>query len=175
MKKNIKYEDLEFEKYIENYKILERTKQISDQINGRYINDEVVFVGILNGCIPFMNELLSNVTIPYKYNFIKISSYSKTESGNIKFELGLSEDDIFDKTIIVIEDIIDSGKSIKFIHNYLSEFNPKSIKVASLLIKEESIGLCDWYGFKISDKFVIGFGMDIDDSFRYLKDIYQKV
>ena len=64
---------------------------------------------------------------------------------------------------------------VKFINNYINQYKPKSIKVVSLLVKKESIRLCDWYGFKISDKFVIGFGMDIDGSFRYLKDIYKKV
>ena len=175
MKNIIKYEDLEFEEYIKNHDILKQIKKISDTINSNYINEELVFIGVLNGCMPFMNELLSNISNPYRYNFIKISSYSKTESGDIKFELGISKDDISNKNIIIVEDIIDSGKSMKFINKYLKQYNPKSVKVASLLIKEESIGLCDWYGFKISDKFVIGFGMDIDDSFRYLKDIYKKV
>ena len=171
----IKYDNIEFEKYIDNIQIIERSKEIADNINAEYINEEIVFIGILNGCIPFMNLLLSNISNIYSYNFIKISSYSGTKAGDIDFELGISKKDIFNKNIVIVEDIIDSGKSIKFINNYINQYEPKTLKVVSLLVKKESIGLCDWYGFKIGDKFVIGFGMDIDDSFRYLKDIYKKV
>ena len=171
----IKYDNIEFEKYIDNIQIIERSKEIANNINVDYINEEIVFIGVLNGCIPFMNTLLSNISNSYSYNFIKISSYSGTKSGDIDFELGVNKKDVFNKNVVVVEDIIDSGKSIKFINNYINQYEPKTLKVVSLLVKKESIGLCDWYGFKISDKFVIGFGMDIDDSFRYLKDIYQKV
>ena len=163
----IKYDNIEFEKYIDNIQFIERSKEIAGNINANYIDEKIVFIGVLNGCIPFMNVLLSNISNIYSYNFIKISSYSGTKSSDIDFELGLN--------VVVVEDIIDSGKSIKFINNYINQYEPKTLKVVSLLVKKESIGLCDWYGFKISDKFVIGFGMDIDDSFRYLKDIYQKV
>ena len=171
----IKYDDIEFEKYIDNIQILERSKEIADNINADYINKEIVFIGVLNGCIPFMNLLLSNISNIYSYDFIKISSYFGTKSGDIDFELGVSKKDIFNKHIVVVEDIVDSGKSIKFITDYINQYRPKTLKVISLLVKKESIGLCDWYGFKISDKFVIGFGMDIDGSFRDLKDIYKKV
>ena len=171
----IKYDNIEFEKYIDNIQILKRSKEIADNINADYINEEIVFIGVLNGCIPFMNLLLSNISNTYSYDFIKISSYSGTKSGNIDFELGISKKDIFNKHIVIVEDIVDSGKSIKFITNYINQYRPKTLKVITLLVKKESIGLCDWYGFKISDKFVIGFGMDIDGSFRYLKDIYKKV
>ena len=171
----IKYEDIKFEKYIDNIQIIERSKEIADNINADYINEEIVFIGVLNGCIPFMNVLLSNISNIYSYNFIKVSSYSGTKSGDINLELGISKKDIFNKNIVIVEDIIDRGKSIKFINNYINQYGPKSLKVVSLLVKKESIGLCDWYGFKISDKFVIGFGMDIDGSFRYLKDIYIKI
>ena len=175
MKNTIKYEELRFEKYIDNSQIIERTEEISNAIKSDYLNKEIVFIGVLNGCIPFMNLLLSKIPNNYSYNFVKMSSYLRTKSGDINFELGLNKNDISNKHIIIVEDIIDSGKSIKFINQYLRQYKPKSIKVATLLIKKGSIGLSDWYGFKISDKFVIGFGMDIDGSFRYLKDIYIKV
>ena len=171
----IKYEDIKFEKYIDNIQIIERSKEIAYTINDDYADKEIVFIGVLNGCIPFMNLLLSNIPNTYSYNFIKISSYSRTKSGNINFELGISKKDVFNKNIVIVDDIIDSGKSLKFIKNYINRYKPKSLKIVSLLVKKESIGLCDWYGFKISDKFVIGFGMDIDGSFRYLKDIYIKI
>ena len=90
-------------------------------------------------------------------------------------QLGLKKDDVANKNVLLLEDIIDSGKTIKYLKKYISSLSPKSYKVASLLVKSNNIELCDWYGFKISDKFVIGFGLDLDESFRYLKDIYIKV
>ena len=175
MKDVINYRKNKFEEYISNADIVDKAKEIAKHIDQEYLGQEVLFIGVLNGCIPFMNLILSNSSNPYNYKFIKISSYSGTKSGNINLELGLSKNDIVDRNIVIIEDIIDSGKSMKFLKDYFMPYNPKSIKVASLLVKNESIELCDWYGFKISDKFVIGFGMDLDGSFRYLKDIYQTV
>lgn len=171
----IKYENIKFEKYIDNIQIVERSKEIAANISSDYIDEEILFIGVLNGCIPFMNVLLSNISNIYNYNFIKISSYSRTTSGVIRLELGLSKKDIFNKHIVIVEDIIDSGKSIKYINDYISQYKPKSIKIVTLLVKKKSVGLCDCYGFKISDKFVVGFGMDINGSFRDLKDIYIKI
>ena len=74
--------------------------------------------------------------------------------------------------VIIIEDIIDTGKSINYIKEYLNTFDVKNIKIVSLLVKNTSSKLSDWFGFEIDDEFVIGYGMDLDDKFRNLKDIY---
>ena len=87
-----------------------------------------------------MNVLLSNISNIYNYNFIKISSYSRTTSGAIRLELGISKKDIFNKHIVIVEDIIDSGKSIKYINDYISQYKPKSIKIVTLLVKKKVLG-----------------------------------
>tara|TARA_B100000579_G_C22572778_1_gene729705 strand:- start:187 stop:705 length:519 start_codon:yes stop_codon:yes gene_type:complete len=171
----IKHKELKFEKYLKNKDIVREIGRITNDIDNYYSNEEILFIGVLNGCIPFMNQILSNSTNSYSYQFIQISSYLGTESGDLKLHLGLDEKYILNKNVVIVEDIIDSGKSIKYLKKYISKMNPKSIKIASLLVKKANIELCDWYGFKISDKFVIGFGLDLDGSFRYLKDIYKKV
>ena len=171
----IKHKELKFEKYIKNKDIVAKIGEITHNIDKHYPDEEILFIGVLNGCIPFMNQILLNSINSYSYKFIQISSYIGTESGDLKLQLGLDEKDILNKNIVIVEDIIDSGKSIKYLKNYISKMNPNSLKIASLLVKKGNIELCDWYGFKISDKFVIGFGLDLDGSFRYLKDIYKKV
>ena len=122
-----------------------------------------------------MNHVLLNSSNKYSYKFLQVSSYSGTTSGKINLKLGLNKDDVANKNVLLLEDIIDSGKTVNYLNEYISSLSPKSFKIASLLVKSNNIELCDWYGFKISDKFVIGFGLDLDESFRYLKDIYIKV
>ena len=103
---------------------------------------------------------------------MKISSYTEFKSGKINFKSNLGKEDIENKNIIIVDDIIDTGKTIKYVKNYLEKFNPKKIKIASLLVKDSSLKLSDWFGFKIEDEFVIGYGMDLNNQFRDLKDIY---
>ena len=88
--------------------------------------------------------------------------------GEIKLKLDISNDRVINKDVIIIEDIVDSGETIKFLTNHFSLMDPKSIKVASCYIKENSKELCDYYGYIIENKFVVGYGMDIDNLFRNL-------
>ncbi|MBI71993.1 MAG: hypoxanthine phosphoribosyltransferase [Candidatus Marinimicrobia bacterium] len=171
----IKYKDYYFEKYIKNQDIIKRIKQITSEIDDFYGNEEILYIGVLNGVLPFMNHILLNSSNKYSYRFLQVSSYSGTTPGKIHLQLGLNKEDLINKNVLLIEDIIDSGKTINYLKKYISSFSPKSFKVASLLVKSNNVELCDWHGFKISDKFVIGFGLDLDGSFRYLKDIYIKV
>jgi len=168
----IKIEKYIFKKYLSNDKILRQTKLISDDINNKYHNQEITFVGVLNGCIPFMNVLMSSITCNYSYDFIKVSSYNKFESSEINLDLEINKNSIKDKNIFIVEDIIDSGKTLEYIKNYLLSLKPKSLKIISLLVKDRNKHISDWHGFEIPDKFVIGFGMDYDNSYRNLKDIY---
>ena len=171
----IKYKDFYFEKYLKNEDIVRRIKQITSEIDDFYKDEEILFIGVLNGAVPFMNHVLLNSSNKYSYKFLQVSSYSGTTSGKTNLRLGLNKDDVANKNVLLLEDIIDSGKTINYLNKYISSLSPKSYKVASLLVKSNNIELCDWYGYKISDKFVIGFGLDLDESFRYLKDIYIKV
>ena len=168
----IKHKNYIFKKYISNEEIIAKSIELAKEINHMYKNDSVVFIGVLNGCFPFMSTLLKYIEIPYNYEFIKVSSYKGTESKELKMYLDINKDYIIDKNIIIIEDIVDSGKTVKFINNYLNRMSPRDFKVVSLLTKVNISKIIDWYGFIIDDKFVIGFGMDIDGEYRNLKDIY---
>ena len=168
----IKYKDCIFEKYILNKDITNRSKVIAQDINNEYDGESIIFVGLLKGCLPFMSSILKSLDCKYTSCFITVSSYKGFKSGKINFESDLTKNDVYNKNIIIVDDIIDTGKSIKYVKDYLEKLKPKKIKIASLLVKDRSLKLSDWFGFKISDDFVIGYGMDLDDKFRDLEDIY---
>lgn len=172
MDKIIQYKNHTFIQYISNKKIDEKCKQIALEINKKYNNQSILIVGVLNGCFPFMSSLLKYITVPYEYEFIKISSYSGTKSEDLKIHIELSSDKINAKNILLIEDIVDSGKTLEYIKNNMLKFTPNDFKIVSLLTKEKNMKIIDWYGFIIDDKFVIGYGMDIDGKYRDLKNIY---
>ena len=172
MKNIINYKDNEFEIYLKNDLIKEKVRLTSLLINKEYANNKVIFLAVLHGSIPFLNEILNNINIEYEVNFIEVSSYKGLKKGKIVLKNTIEEEKIFNNNIVIVEDIIDSGSTIKYISDYLKRFNPKSLKVLSLLVKEETKVLCDYFIFKIPNKFVIGYGMDIDNLFRDLKDIY---
>tara|TARA_B110000116_G_C16650804_1_gene497227 strand:- start:228 stop:773 length:546 start_codon:yes stop_codon:yes gene_type:complete len=169
------YKKHTFEKYISNEEIKDRCKIIASEINEKYRNQSVLFIGILNGSFPFMSTLLEYIDLDYKYDFIKISSYEGTKSKELKIYLDINKNIVMNENVIVVEDIVDSGKTIKFIKNKIKNFHPKSLNVATLLVKSNVIKIIDWYGFIIDDKFVIGYGLDLDNNYRNLKDIYIKI
>ena len=170
----IKYKEFIFEKYISNLDIISRCQIIAEELNAKYSDEEVVLLGLLDGCLPFMKDLSKFLRFSFKSYFIKVSSYEGFESGDIKFKSSLKKSDIYNKNIIVIDDIIDTGKTICYVKSYLENLQAKKIKIASLLVKDSSLKLTDWFGFKIDDEFVIGYGMDLDNQFRNLEHIYIK-
>jgi len=169
----ITHNSRKFKIYKTSSDIVENTKKIANQINADFKLGSVCFLGILNGCIPFFSELIKNIKIPYSYSFLKISSYQNMERGRLNLELDISENEINSKDVIIVEDIVDSGNTVRFLNSHLSNYKPKSITVVSLLVKEESYELVDYYGFLLkNNKYVIGYGLDINNLFRDLNDIY---
>ncbi len=166
----------EFEAYISYESILERTNQIADRINLDYAGKRPLFLGVLNGVFMFAADLMKGITLPAEISFIKLSSYQGTTSTeNIKELIGLKEN-IKDKDIIIIEDIIDTGETIFHVIKKLQELGPRSVEIATLLLKPEVFNKnisIKYVGFKIPHKFVIGYGLDYDGQGRNLKDIYQ--
>jgi hypoxanthine phosphoribosyltransferase len=175
MKNEITYKNYRFKKYISKESIDRQCQKIAKELNRLYKEKEIVFIGVLNGSFPFMSQLLSYITVNFTYDFIKISSYEGTESKELKMHLDLNKDIIINKEVVVIEDIVDSGKTIKFVKNKIEKLKPISLNVGSLLVKSDVIEIIDWHGFVIDDKFVIGYGLDIDNKHRNLKDIYIKI
>jgi len=161
---------------ISHKRILDEIEKIAKRINKDYGVKHPIFICVLNGAFYFMSDLLDFIDIAYDIDFIRLSSYrNKTESsGTVEVKAGLSLN-IKDRDIIIVEDILDTGTTIVFLHDYLSLFKPKSIKVVSLLIKgnPNTLRYVDYYGFEICDEFVIGYGLDWKQKFRYLRGIYK--
>ena len=147
---------------ISEEEIQKRIKEIAGQIEKDYENEELIFLGILKGSVPFMWELAKNMKKNVQFKFIEVSSYKGTEStGKITLN----------KDVIIVEDIIDTGRTLKYLKEHLLNKNPKSLKIATLLSKPsrrlEEIDV-DYIGFTIEDKFVVGFGLDYDQNLRNL-------
>ena len=172
----IYYDNKKFKKFILNQKIKEKILEISTSINHYYKNDKIIILCVLEGAIPALSELTKNLKIDYSVDYIKLSSYKgKTESsGKIDIDKDITLN-FKDKKILIIEDIIDTGRTLNFLHKKLLDIGSEEIKIFSLLLKREKYKFdisIDWYGFEIRDLFTIGYGMDYNYKFRGLNDIY---
>jgi len=156
--------------------IQNRIKEIAAQISQDYRGKIPIFIGVLNGAFIFLSDLIKNISIDCEIDFFKLSSYgdSKISSGNVRLLKELNCD-VSGRDIIIVEDIVDSGLSIKYIEEIFAKHSPNSIKVCSLLMKPGSLKFdvkIDYIGFNIPSKFVIGFGLDYAQRFRNLRTIY---
>ncbi|HRG22995.1 MAG TPA: hypoxanthine phosphoribosyltransferase [Chitinophagaceae bacterium] len=174
----IKVHDKTFDIYLSSDTIQQRVKELADQINSDYAGKRPLFIAILNGSFMFAADLFKNLTIEAEICFIKLASYKGMKSsGNVVTSIGL-EDDLFGKEVIIVEDIVDTGKTL---HNFLPKLShqqPKSLRIATLLHKSSATVFPlhpDYVGFVIPDKFVVGYGLDYDGLGRSLKEIYQLV
>ena len=170
------YDNKKFNKFISHKEITNRILELSKELNKYYEGKDLVVICVLNGSVMVLNELLKNLDCNYSLDYIKASSYKggTRTSGRIDVIQDITTD-ITDKNIVIIEDIIDTGTTLNFIYNKFLKMKPKDIKIFSLLYKEEKYKFnikIDWYGFKIKDKFTIGYGMDYKFKFRGLNDIY---
>jgi hypoxanthine phosphoribosyltransferase len=165
-----------FVPFITEKVIRKRVEELAKQISLDYKNSIPVFIGVLNGSILFMSDLIRNITIDCEIDFFKLSSYgdNKISSGKVKLVKELSCD-VNNRDIIIVEDIVDSGLSVSYIEKLFSGHKPKSMRVVSLLVKPDSLKYqvkIDYIGFNIPGKFVIGYGLDYAQKYRNLKSIY---
>jgi hypoxanthine phosphoribosyltransferase len=156
--------------------IQSRIRELAAQISSEYKSSVPVFIGVLNGSFLFMSDLIRYLTIDCEVDFFKLSSYgdAKISSGNVKLLKELNCE-VNDRDIIIVEDIVDTGLSLKYIEELFSEKSPSSMKVVSLLVKPGSLKYdvkIDYIGFSIPDKFVIGYGLDFAQKYRNLRGIY---
>jgi hypoxanthine phosphoribosyltransferase len=150
-----------------------RVKEIAKEIEKDYEKKDINLICILKGSIMFTADLAREINRDIMIDFLRVSSYENTESKEINFVKGLMPN-IEGKDIILIEDIIDSGKTMNFLVPYLKEMNPKSIKVCTLLDKPSRRTVPftpDYIGFTIEDKFVLGYGLDYNQKYRNLNYI----
>lgn len=165
-----------FKILISQDKIMERVKELGEQITEEYEGKLPILIGVLNGSFLFLADLVKHINIHCEIDFFKLSSYGdeKISSGEVKMLKELNAD-INERHIIIVEDIVDSGLSIKFIQELLANHKPASVKIASLLVKPESLKYkvkIDYIGFEIPNEFVIGYGLDYAQKFRNLNSIY---
>lgn len=148
-----------------------RIKELAKQIYEDYKGEELTFICILKGSIFFTVDLSKEMPCDINFEFIRVSSYhGQNSTGIIEMKVEL-QGDIKGKDVIIIEDIIDTGRTLSYLMEYLRSKGPKSLKICSLLDKKER-RVCkmdaDYVGFDIPDKFVLGYGLDVDEKYRNL-------
>ena len=168
--------DKTFEPYLKEAAIQEKITELAEQLNKDYAGKRPLFLSILNGSFLFTADLFKQITIEAEVSFIKLASYKGTSStGNVITAIGL-DINVKDRHIVILEDIIDTGKTL---HHYLPQLDsmqPASVKIAVLLNKKEALQYpvkVDYACFDIPNKFVVGYGLDYDGLGRNSKDIYQ--
>jgi len=167
--------DLEFEPFIIRDEISSAISRISREINSDYKDKKPLFLVILNGAFIFASDLYREINISSEISFIKLSSYNLTSSsGKVKELIGLNEN-VFDRNLIILEDIIDSGLTLQYTIEALNDLGAASIEIATLFLKPESLKKdfdIKYIGFSIQNEFIVGYGLDYNGFGRNLKDIY---
>ena len=155
---------------------MERVRDLAREISSEYAGKEPVLIGVLNGAVFFFSDLVMKMSIPSRIDFIRAASYGSamTSSGSViltkDVELSLKQ-----KHVIIIEDIVDTGLTLQKIIQYLVEKGADSVKVCALIDKlerREADIKVDYRGFQVQEGFLIGYGLDYDQQYRYLPDIY---
>src|SRR5215207_10322456 len=172
----IKLHDKTFGPYLSEKEIQDKVKSIAEQLNRDYQEKRPLFIAILNGSFMFAADVFKNLTIDAEICFIKLASYKGVKSsGHVITAIGLDQD-LFGRDVVILEDIVDTGKTLNEFLPKLDHQQPKSLKIAALLHKPEATRFpltIDYLGFSIPDKFVVGYGLDYDGLGRNFKEIYQ--
>jgi hypoxanthine phosphoribosyltransferase len=168
--------DKTFKPYLTSSEIGIAIQKIANQINLDYQDKNPLFIAILNGSFIFASDLFKQINVPAEISFIKLASYQGTKStGNVITAIGL-ETDLFDRHVVVLEDIIDTGKTLSAFLPQLQHQQPKSLKVCTLLHKKVATKYpidIEYLGFEIPDLFVVGYGLDYNGYGRNLDQIMQ--
>ncbi|MBD5171094.1 MAG: hypoxanthine phosphoribosyltransferase [Bacteroidales bacterium] len=175
MNKDVTYNGLTFEPYITREQIDVRIGELGRQLSSDLKNERPLFLCVLTGAFPFASDLFRRFDGDAEIAFIRLKSYEGMgTTGAVKQVMGLT-DDIKDRTVVIIEDIIDTGNTMHGLVADLKSKGPKDVKIATLLFKPEALEKPvepDYVGFEIPKKFIIGFGLDLDGLARNLNDIY---
>lgn len=174
----IQVHDKKFQPYINADNLQQRIREIAEQLSHDLKGEKPLFIAILNGSFMFAADLFKYLTIEAEISFIKLASYKGTKStGNVVTAIGLDED-LYGRTVVIVEDIVDTGKTLSQFLPQLEHQQPKKLVIASLLTKPEALKYpinIDYLGFSVPNKFLLGYGLDYDGLGRNLPEIYQLV
>jgi hypoxanthine phosphoribosyltransferase len=172
---SIKIKDKSFRVSLSEAEIKNRIKALAAEISADMDGKNPLFLGVLNGAFIFAADLMREMTIPCEISFVKLASYQGTIStGIIREVIGINED-LSGRTVIILEDIVESGQTIKSMIESLGTRNPASIHICTLFFKPDKLLEpleLDYVAFRIPDDFILGYGLDYDQAGRGLKDIY---
>ena len=172
----IHIKDLSFRPFITKEEIAHKVSELGQKISEDYKGERPLIIAILNGAFIFAADLMREINIECEITFVKLASYEGTNStGNVKTMIGMDKD-LSGRKVIIVEDIVDTGKTLFEFLPVLREKDPASIAIATLLFKSEELKYpleLDYIGFDIPSKFVVGYGLDYDSLGRELDAIYQ--
>ena len=171
----VRIKDKTFRISIPESEIKARVKALAQQISKDMEGKVPLFLGVLNGSFIFAADLMREITIPCEISFVKLASYQGTTStGKIKEVIGINEN-LSDRTVIIVEDIVESGQTMKRMIESLGTRNPESVHICTLFFKPDKLKeelQLDYVAFRIPDDFIVGYGLDYDQQGRELRDIY---
>ena len=171
----IKLHDKQFKLFLKEEEILTAVKKIAEEIAEDYRDQVPIFVGVLNGAFMFVSDFLKHYPHPCEVSFVKLSSYRGLTSTGIVQTLLDVPDNIEGRSVIILEDIIDTGRTLQELVHIFSNTNVKDFKIASLFYKDESYNgeyPIDYFGMKIPNKFIVGYGLDYKEHGRNFKSVY---
>lgn len=171
----IQIKDKRFKTFIPEEKILKEVERVAAEINRDLKGKNPLFISVLNGSFMFTADLMKCLTLPCEISFVKLASYAGTSStGKVKELVGLNEN-ITGRTIVIVEDIIDTGLTMELLVKQLRASNPKEIHIATLLVKPDKLKVdldIDYVAMNIPNDFIVGYGLDYDGFGRNYRDIY---
>ena len=170
------YNDILAEVLLDETTIQNRVRELAEEINRDYAGEQILLICILRGALPFLVDLMRDISVPNAIDCMAVSSYgegARETTGNVRMTLDLKTN-IEGRHVILVEDIVDSGRTIAHVLELLRTRNPKSLKVCALLDKESRREIkvpIHYRGFTIANKFVFGYGLDLDEYYRNLRFI----
>ena len=171
----VKVKDKTFRTFIPEAEILQRIQAVADKLNEDMKDKNPLFLAVLNGSFMFAADLMRMITIPCEISFVKLASYQGTTStGKIKEVIGINED-LKGRTVVIVEDIVDTGFTMKRMMEQLGTREPESLHICTLLVKPGKLQVpldIEYAVMEIPNDFIVGYGLDYDQQGRNLRDIY---
>jgi len=176
--KTVKVLDKEFSLYIPQEKIENAIQTVADQLNTDLAGKDPLFLVVLNGAFMFASELFKRLTIPCQISFVKLSSYSGTKTTNVVRELIGLDHSLEGRNVVIVEDIVDTGHTMKYTIEKLHQLNAADVRIATLFFKPDSFQYdypIDYKAMDIANEFIVGYGLDYNQQGRNLPDIYKVI